>query len=275
MNNLPNITEILINTFKLLINQSIDFVPKFLIALIVLIIGVLVARTVALVIRKVLERVGLDRMGDRLNEIDFIKQLQTEIKLSHIVAQVAYYFVLLVFVTQATETLGVKAITDMVRSLTEFIPRLIAAAIMLQVGVLLADALRKAVVGLCESFNIASGKLLGMVVFSFFLVVTVISALGQAGINTELLESSFNLIIGGVIFAFAAGYGLASRDVMANILSSFYSKSRFKEGQTIRIDTVQGVIIKLDATSMTLQTGTTTTIIPLQALQTKNIEVFD
>ncbi len=275
MNDIPNITEILANTFKLLINQSVDFVPKLIGALVVMGVGVLVARTAALIVRKVLQRVGFDRIGDKLNEIDFIRQLQTEIKLSHIVAQVLYYFVLLVFITAATETLGVKAITDMVRSLTEFIPRLIAAAIMLQVGVLLADALRKAVVGLCESFNIASGKLLGMVVFSFFLVVTIVSALGQAGINTELLESSFNLIIGGVIFAFAAGYGLASRDVMANILSSFYSKSRFKEGQTIRIDTVQGVIIKLDATSMTLQTGTTTTIIPLQALQTKNVEVFD
>lgn len=275
MNKLPNIVEILIDTFLLLINQAKDFVPKFFTALVVLIIGVLVARGFALVIRKVLERVGLDRIGDKLNEIDFIKQLQTEIKLSHIVAQVLYYFILLVFITQATETLGVKAITDMVRSLTEFIPRLIAAAIMLQVGVLLADALRKAVVGLCESFNIASGKLLGMVVFAFFLIVTVISALGQAGINTELLESSFNLIIGGIIFAFAAGYGLASRDVMANLLSSFYSKSRFKEGQTIRIEDVQGVIQKVDATSLTLQTGSTTTIIPLQVLQTKNVEIFD
>jgi Conserved TM helix/Mechanosensitive ion channel len=275
MNKLPNIVEILIDTFVLLINQAKDFVPKFFTALVVLIIGVLVARGFALIIRKVLERVGLDRVGDRLNEIDFIKQLQTEIKLSHIVAQVLYYFILLVFITQATETLGVKAITDMVRSLTEFIPRLIAAAIMLQVGVLLADALRKAVVGLCESFNIASGKLLGMVVFAFFLIVTVISALGQAGINTELLESSFNLIIGGIIFAFAAGYGLASRDLMANLLSSFYSKSRFKEGQTIRIEDVQGVIQKVDATSLTLQTGSTTTIIPLQVLQTKNVEIFD
>ncbi len=275
MNNLPNITEILINTFRTIINQSVEFVPKFMSALVVMGVGILVARTAGLVIRKVLERVGLDRIGAKLNEIDFIRQLQTEIKLSSIMAQIVYYFVLLVFIQEATKTLGVAAISDMVRSLVEFIPRLIAAAIMLQVGVLLADVLRKAVVGLCESFGIASGKLLGMVVFSFFLVVTIISALGQAGINTELLESSFNLIIGGVIFAFAAGYGLASRDVMANLLSSFYSKSRFKEGQTIRIDTVQGTIIKLDATSMTLQTGATTTIIPLQSLQSKNVELFD
>ena len=46
----------------------------------------------------------------------------------------------------------------------------------------------------------------------------------QAGIETSLLESSFNLIIGGLVLAFAIGYGFASRDVLTNILSNFYSK---------------------------------------------------
>ena len=110
--------------------------------------------------------------------------------------------------------------------------------------------------------------------FSFFLIITIISALGQAGINTELLESSFNLLIGGIIFAFAVGYGIASRDVMANILSSFYSKDRYKVGQVIQIDEVKGAIISIDNTSMTLQTGETTTVFPLQTLQSRKVEVF-
>jgi len=149
-----------------------------------------------------------------------------------------------------------------------------AAAIMLQVGVLVADALKKAVVSICQTFKVASGKLLGMIVFYFFLIIIIISALGQAGINTELLESSFNLLIGGIIFAFAVGYGIASRDVMANILSSFYSKDRFKEGQTVQIDDVKGTILSIDNTSLTLRTGDTTTIFPLQTLQSRKIEVF-
>lgn len=274
MESLPNLTEILINTFRTLINQFVDFVPRLIGATVVLIIGVLVARMAALVVKNLLGRVGFDKIGDKLNEIDFIKQLQTEIKLSEIVAKVLYYFILLVFITAATETLGVKAISDMVLALVNFIPKVIAAAIMLQVGVLVADALKKAVVSLCQTFKIASGKLLGMIVFFFFLIITIISALGQAGINTELLESSFNLLIGGIIFAFAVGYGIASRDVMANILASFYSKNRFQEGQTIQIDDVKGQIIKIDSTSLTLQTGETTSIFPLQALQSKKIEVF-
>jgi hypothetical protein len=272
---LPNLYEILVNTFRTIIAQFQAFVPNFITALIVLLIGILISRLVASVVKKVLKTAGFDRLGDKLNEIDFIRQLQTEIKLSEIVATVVKYFLLLAFINQATETLGVAAISDMVKSLVNFIPKLIAAAIMLQVGILIADALKQLVITVCASFKIASGRLLGMVVFFFFLTITIISALGQAGINTELLESSFNLLIGGVIFAFAIGYGLASRDVMANLVSSFYSKNRFQEGQRIRVEGITGVILSVDGTSLTVQTDESKVTVPMQLLQNKPVEFLD
>jgi small-conductance mechanosensitive channel len=115
---------------------------------------------------------------------------------------------------------------------------------------------------------------LGSIVFSFFLIIVIVAALKQAGIETSLLESSFNLIIGGIIFAFAVGYGMASRDVLSNILSSFYSKNKYKEGQTISVDGVKGEIIAIDTTSLTLSTGDTKTILPLSMLQNKTVEIF-
>ena len=186
-----------------------------------------------------------------------------------------YFFILIVFVTAAAEMLGVAAITGLVTTLVNFIPQLIAAAIMLMVGVVVADLLKQGIIGLCASFNIASGRLLGTGVFIFFLVITIISVLGQAGINTELLESSFNMLIGGIIFAFAVGYGLASRDVMANLLSSFYTKNKFKEGQRIRVEGIMGQIISVDSTMLTLKTGDSTTTVPMQLLQTKTVEFLD
>ena len=145
---------------------------------------------------------------------------------------------------------------------------------MFLIGVMIADTLKNAVINISKSLKIDSGKLLGNIVFFFFLVIALIAALKQAGIETSLLESSFNLIIGGIIFAFAVGYGMASRDVLANILSSFYSKNKFKEGQTVAIDGIKGEIISMDTTSITLRTGESQTIFPLNVLQTKNIEMF-
>ncbi|MCA0229114.1 MAG: mechanosensitive ion channel [Bacteroidetes bacterium] len=275
MKQLPNLTEILISTLTKLINQFVEFVPRFIFAAFILLIGYAVAKGLAVITSKVLERVGFDKIGDKLNEVSVVKQLQTEIKLSHIVSKVLYYFIMLGFVTDATRTLGVGAITSLVEKLVNFVPQLIVAAIMLQIGVLVSEAIKNAVVSICKSFNVPSAKLIGSIVFSFFLVITIISALGQAGVNTELLESSFNLLMGGIVLAFAVGYGFASKDILANLLSSFYNKNKYQEGQIIQIDDVKGKIIALDTTSITLETGESKTVFPLQALQSKKVEIFD
>jgi hypothetical protein len=274
MDGFPRITKIFVDTFNNLATQFADFTPRLIYCIVILILGYFLARIISMVVKNILERVGFDKIGNRLNEISIIKQLKTEIKLSEIISKVLYYFVLLIFLPIATETLGVAAITDMVLSLVGFIPSIIAAAIMLQVGILLADAVKGAVITLCRSFNVPSARLVGNLVFAFFVIITLISALGQIGINTELIESSFIMLIGGVVMAFSLGYGIASRDVLSNMISSFYSRNKYREGQRIRIDQMEGVITKIDNMSVTIQNEDRYTIIPLQLFQSKTVEIF-
>ena len=151
MQQLPNLTEILISTLTKLINQFVEFVPRFIFAAFILLIGYAVAKGLAVITSKVLARVGFDKIGDKLNEVSIVKQLQTEIKLSHIVSKVLYYFIMLGFITDATRTLGVGAITSLVEKLVNFVPQLIVAAIMLQIGVLVSEAIKNAVVSICNT----------------------------------------------------------------------------------------------------------------------------
>jgi hypothetical protein len=230
---------------------------------------------VAAVTQKMLEKVGADKIGEKLNDIDAIKSLKLEIKLSSIISKVLYYFILIFMLRPAADTLGVPAISDMVKLLVEFIPKLISSALMLSAGIFLADALKNFVVTLCKSFNIAAGKLIGTAIFFFLLIIFVIQAVAQVGINTSLLESSFNLLVGGIIFAFAIGYGFASKEILLNIISSFYSKNRYKEGQVVEIDGIKGEIIAMDNTTITLKTVDSKTIFPLQVLQSKKVVIFE
>lgn len=270
---MPNIQDILIDTFRKLLEQLTGFVPKLLGATILLIVGSVVSKLVSRILKTALEKSGFDRLGDKLNKIDVIARFG-ELKLSLIVSKILQYFIMLVFITASTETLGMQVLTDMVASLVNLIPKLIASAILLFAGLMIADTLKNTVINLCNSFKINSAKLLGNIVFFFFFVIALIASLKQAGIETSLLESSFNLIIGGVVLAFSIGYGFASRDVLTNILSNFYSKNKFKEGQVIEVNGVKGTIVSFDTTSLTLQTGETQTIIPLHVLQKERIEVF-
>ena len=77
MKELPDLTEILRDTFQTLIDQFVQFVPRLLGGLVILVIGVLVARLIEFIVRRVLQRIGFDKIGARLNEISIIKQLKT------------------------------------------------------------------------------------------------------------------------------------------------------------------------------------------------------
>lgn len=268
-------TDTLLATFNDMIRSFMTFFYNLIGAVVILLIGWGVAKMVAAVSKKMLEQVGADKVGEKLNEIDAIKSLKMDIKLSSIISKTLYYFILIFMLRPAADTLGVPAISDMVKLLVEFIPKLISSALMLSAGVFLADALKNFVVTLCKSFNIAAGKLIGTAIFFFLLIIFVIQSVAQVGINTSLLESSFNLLVGGIIFSFAIGYGFASKEILLNIISSFYSKNRYKEGQVISIDGIKGEIIAMDNTTITLKTEDSKTIFPLQVLQSKTVTVFE
>jgi hypothetical protein len=275
MKQTPSFTDTLIETLNEMLKSFMGFFYNLIGAIIILLIGWLIAKMVAAVSQKMLEKVGADKIGEKLNEIDAIKGLGLEIKLSAIISKFLYYFILIFMLRPAADTLGIPAISDMVKLLVEFIPKLISSALMLSAGVFLADALKNFVVTLCKSFNIAAGKLIGTAIFFFLLIIFVIQSVAQVGINTSLLESSFNLLVGGIIFAFAIGYGIASKEILLNIISSFYSKNKYKEGQIIEIDGVKGEVIAMDNTTITLKTTDSKTIFPLQVLQSKKVIIFE
>ncbi len=276
MQKLPNLKDILLDTFSKLIEQFSTFFSNFISAAVILLVGWIVAKTASIVIKNILSKVGVDKIGDKIKDIEAIKKFNVDIKLSNIISTIVYIFIMLFLSVSAADKLGVPAISNMFLLLVNFIPKVIVASIMTLLGLFLSDLARNFVVTLCKSFNIASGKLIGMGIFSFLIFITVILALGQAGINTTLLESSFNIIIGALALAFAIGYGFASKDILLNIISSFYSKNKFHEGQIIEILNVKGKILKIDNTSIILDTdGGSQTIFPLKVLQSEKVTIFN
>ena len=272
---LPNLKDIVVKTFEKLIENFSQFTVNFINSIVIILIGWLVAKIASVLLKNVFSRVGIDQIGEKINEIDSIKKLNVEIKLSTVVSKIVYYFVFLFFLVEAAATLGVPAISNMFEMIVAFIPKVIAAAIMILAGLLLAEAIKKFVINLCLSFNIASGRLIGLGVFFFLVIIVIIAALGQAGINTTLLESSFNIFIAGIILAFSIGYGFASKDILTNIISSFYSKGKYKEGQTIEIKGIKGIIKSIDNTTIIIQNGDTEAVFPLKVLQSETVIIHN
>jgi small-conductance mechanosensitive channel len=260
--------------FTQMVNGISESIPKIITALIVLLIGRLIAISVKKVIQKVLSALKIDQFGERMNDIDLVQRSGVRFELSTALAQVVYYFIMLCVIIMATDLLGIQIVTDMVRGLFNYLPSLASAFIIFLIGLFLADVVRSVLHSVLRSMGIGSAGAISTGIFYFLFITTAVSALGQAKVETGFISSNLTVVIGAICFAFAIGYGIASRDLMANYLAGYYNHNKVRIGDEIEIIGVRGKVVALDASSMILQTDERAIIIPLSKLTTEKVEVI-
>ena len=256
-----------------LLSKFASAIPKFIGALVVFIIGWIIAKSVAKLISKLLKKIGIDKLAERLNDIDIVHKANMKIVPSAILSKVVYYILLLIFIIAATDVLGMPAVSQLMSDILNYIPSLISAMIVFILGILVADFLKGIVKTACESLNIPATGLIANVVFYFVLLNVLMITLTQAGIDTEFIQDNLSIILAGGVAAFAIGYGLASKNIVANFLASFYNKDKVKVGDTIVIDGLEGTVIDIYNTCLTLQSGKNKIIVPLSKLSSNSVVI--
>jgi hypothetical protein len=249
-----------------LVSDFLDFGWRLVGALLILFFGWIIARILTNVLRKLLVRIGLDRLVQKLEEIDIVRQANIDIKLSQWISKLLYYFFILIVIVIAVEVFQMPGLSDLLEELILFLPHLLAAMVILFLGLIFSDAVAKIVRSACDSFGVPSSRLVGIFAFYFLFINIALIALDQAGVETEFLESNLHIIVGGIVLAFAIGYGLAARGVAANFMGSFYSRDRFELGQYIRIGEKEGTITNVSRTSITLESREGDVVIPMHKL---------
>jgi len=248
------------------VSQIFDIFPNLIGALVLLIFGWLIAKLVSGIVARVLKRIGLDKLADKLNQTEMFQESNLTIKPVKIIKGFIYWILLLIFVLSAAETLELDLVSQQIGALIQYIPQLLTALINLTLGFYLANAIKEVVANACRSFNVPSGKIISSVVFYVLFIAIAVTAMNQAGIDTTIITSNIIIMIGGVVLAFAIAYGFAARNVLSSILTSFYSKSSFQVGQEIEVDQYRGILVNIDNVSFTLDTGDSRVVFPLSRL---------
>ena len=252
-----------------------EVAPKIISALTVLILGWIIAKVVEKVVKRILKTIKVDKLAEKLNEIDIVHRANIKFVPSIFISKLLYYFLMFVFFMAATEVLGMKSISDLMTSIINYIPNLISALIVLVAGVLIADFLKNIVLTACQSLNIPAAKLIANVVFYFIFLNVIMITLKQANLQTNFMETNISIILGGVVLAFAIGYGLASRGLMTNFIANFYNKEKVQIGDTISIEGIKGEVVDMDNSTFTLKADDRRIVFPLGKLTTERYEIFD
>ncbi|MFK8101632.1 MAG: mechanosensitive ion channel domain-containing protein [Saprospiraceae bacterium] len=263
------------NMLRDLLKGFMDSIPNVIGALFILIIGWLIAKSIAKLLLRVLKSIGIDRVADKLNEIEIIHKANVNFVPSVVLSKIVYYLLLLIFATGATDVLGMEAVSNLMKNIVEFAPLLISAIFVFIIGALIAEFIKNIVLTTCKSLGIPAANLIANFVFYFIFISAIMISLDQAQIQTEFLRHNLTVIIAGGVFAFAIGYGLASRDLMANFLASFYSKGKVNLGDKVTINNTTGTIIAMDNSSIVLKAEDRKIIIPLSKLSSEKVEIHE
>lgn len=180
------------------------FLPKLIAFLLILIIGLLVAKVIAKAINAVLERVGFDRAVERGGVKRALESSKYDA--SDIVGKLVYYALVLFVLQMAFGVFGPNPISDLLTRVITFLPALVVAIVIVIIAAAIAAAVKTLIEGTLG--GLSYGKALANIASIFILFLGIIAALNQVGIATTVTTPVLVAIlatIGGVIVVGVGG----------------------------------------------------------------------
>jgi small-conductance mechanosensitive channel len=194
----------------------LSYIPQLIGAIIILIVGYIIAKVLQAIITRVLRGVGFENWMERGGVKQFFDRAGTRQTPSGVLGKVVFWFVFIIAITMAADALGIQQISGFLNQLIAFIPSIFVAILILFLAALLANFLSGIVRGATGSGILASVVQYGIIVYAVF------TALTQLGIAVELTAPTFLILLGAVALALAIAFGLGGREVAQEILEKAY-----------------------------------------------------
>ncbi|WP_299927051.1 hypothetical protein [uncultured Nocardioides sp.] len=180
-----------------------EFVPKLALFLVILVVGIIIAKVIAKALNALLERAGFDRAVERGG----IKRALSNSKMdaSDIVAKLIYYTLLLFVLQLAFGVFGANPISRLIEDVIRFLPSLVVAIIILVVAASIAAAVK----GLLQNMigGLSYGRVLANVASAFIIFLGVVAALNQVGVATTVTTPVLVAILATVAGVIIVGVG--------------------------------------------------------------------
>lgn len=195
-----------------------EFIPQLIGALIILIVGYIIAKILEAVVGRVLKAVGFDGWMEKSGVKQYFDRAQTSHTPATILGKLVFWFVFIITITMATDALGIREVSAVFSELIAYIPNIIAAVLIL----ILAGLLANFVAGLVRG---ATGvNVLGTVAQAAIMVYAVFAALTQLGIAVQLTAPTFLIVLGAVALAAAIAFGFGAQGVARDIVEKAYDR---------------------------------------------------
>ena len=202
------------------------FLPKLMGAIIIFVVGLFIAKLVKMGIVKLLRLVRFDSAADKTGVKGFLDKGSIIKTPSEIIGALVYWFVMILVLIASMDALGLPIVSDILNDIFLYIPNVIAAIIVLILGILFGNLLSAIVRTAASNAGLQTAEGLGKTALYAVVVFAGAIALIQLGIGEEIVSSAFGLAFGAIALAFGLAFGLGGKDVAGEYLKKWLEEKK-------------------------------------------------
>lgn len=216
--------DMLLEPARALLAQVGAFLPRLALAVVVLIAGWLLARVARFAVERGLRAINFNVLTERAGMDAFLHQGGIRSDTTGIFGLIVYWLVILAALIIAFSSLGLATITDLLREVVLFLPKVVAALLILAFGAYFARFIANTVLTYCKNVGIQDADLLAKLAQYAIIAFVVLIALDQVNVGGDIIRASFLIILAGVVLAAALAFGLGGRDWAARLLERWWPR---------------------------------------------------
>ncbi|MFT6897325.1 MAG: hypothetical protein ACJA13_001731 [Paraglaciecola sp.] len=236
------------SSLEALFIQIAGFLPGLFAAIIILLIGYFISRLVRYALVAVLKKAGVDKLAAATGIDGQLSRLGKKVSVSSALGLMVFWISLLVFVVMAADSLGLTQLGETVDQFLLFIPRLIAATLILLFGLAAANLIKAMIYTNAKAANFELSRPLSNAAYGLVAVLTLSLSINQLEIDTRLLDIIITIALAALGIAAAISLGLGSREASQNIIYSLYIADTVKVGDTVTLKNgVAGKVVEINA----------------------------
>ncbi|MFC1625985.1 hypothetical protein ACFL1Q_03015 [Patescibacteria group bacterium] len=200
--------------------------PKILGGVVVFAVGLILAFWVKKLLMGFFRLVKLERVTKPMGIDGYLSKADIKFTFNELIATVFEWIVILVFFLAVVDILGLSVVSQVVASVLGYIPNVIAAALILGAGVIVAGLVDGLVRGAITSLDKSIARSVGKLARYLVVVVTFFAAIDQLQIAQGLIATFFQGLTYTLVLVIGLAVGLGSKDLVAKILGDWYDKIR-------------------------------------------------
>ncbi|MEK7169547.1 MAG: hypothetical protein AAB700_01765, partial [Patescibacteria group bacterium] len=187
-------------------------------ALVILIIGLIVAAGIGALVEKLVNFIKLDKLLVSLGLQEYFERANMTVNSGKFFRKLVYWFLVVVFALAATDILGFYSLSGFLRDILIYIPNVIVAVLIMLAAFVIGHFLRNVVRASVKSAHLHGAGFLASLTWWAVIIFGLLAAFSQLGIAVAVVNALITGLIAMLALAFGLAFGLGGKDYAASLI---------------------------------------------------------